>query len=135
MNNPDIVPATSTHAGLVIRPLGDEVIAHPESPTAKFEPEMLTTIPAPPEDGDSEIDGVTWNGADLEVPLGFVVTVTVDMPGTDPLLTVKEPSTTPPLTVQVIEAMMSGSAVIEQGDTSPTGKPVACTDTAVPTGP
>ena len=135
MNNPDIVPRTSTHDEPVIRPLGDEVIAHPISPTAKFEPETVTGVPAPPDGGDSEIVGSTRNGADLEVTLGFVVTVTVDMPGTDPLLTVKEPSTTPPLTVQVTEAMMSGSAVIEQGDTSPTGKPVASTDTAVPTGP
>ena len=82
MNNPDIVPVTTTHVWPEIRPLGDEVIAHPESPKAKFEPEMVTRVPAPPEDGDSEIDGVTWNGADLEVPLGFVVTVTVDMPRT-----------------------------------------------------
>jgi hypothetical protein len=135
VNNPDITPATSTHDGPEINPLGDEVIAHPISPTSKFEPEMVTRVPAPPEDGDSMIAGVTLNGADLDVPLGVVATVTVDMPGTDPLLTVKEPSTTPPLTVQVTEAMMSGSAVIEQGDTSPTGKPVACTDTTVPTGP
>jgi hypothetical protein len=135
VNNPDITPVTTTHVWPEIRPLGDEVIAHPISPAAKFEPEMVTRVPAPPEDGDSEIVGFTWNGADLKVPLGVVVTFTLDMPGTDPLLTVKEPSTTPPLTVQVIEPMMSGTAVIEQGDTSPTGKPVACTDTTVPTGP
>ena len=136
MNNPDIVPVTSTHAGLVIRPLGDEVIAHPESPTAKFEPEMVTRVPAPPEDGDSEIDGVTWNGADLKVPLVSEVTVTVEIPGTAVPTTVNEPVTAPP----VIEhgggdsAMILGIEVMAQVP-SVEGKPVPVTETVVPVGP
>jgi len=56
---PDIVPATSTHEnGLVINPVGDEVIAHPVSAAAKLEPETLTGVLARPEFTDSTIVGV-----------------------------------------------------------------------------
>jgi hypothetical protein len=52
------VPAITTHDGLEINPLGDEVIAHPVSATTKFEPETLTGVLARPEDGDTVIVGV-----------------------------------------------------------------------------
>jgi len=136
VNNPDITPATTTHDGPEINPLGDEVIAHPISPTAKFEPEMVTRTPAPPDGGDSEIVGSTRNGADLDVLLGFEVTVTVEIPGTAVPTTVNEPVTTPP----VIEhgggddAMISGAAVMAQVP-SAEGKPVPSTATTMPVGP
>ena len=136
MNNPDITPESSTHVWPEIRPLGDEVIAHPVSPAAKFEPEMVTRVPAPPEDGDSEIVGFNWNGADLEVPLRLEVTVTVEIPGTAVPTTVNEPVTAPP----VIEhgggddAMILGIEVMAQVP-SVEGKPVPVTETEVPVGP
>jgi hypothetical protein len=136
VNNPDITPVTTTHDGPEIRPIGDEVIAHPESPAAKFEPEMVTRVPAPPEDGDSEIVGFNWNGADLDVPLGLEVTVTVEIPGTAVPTTVNEPVTAPP----VIEhgggddAMILGIEVMAQVP-SVEGKPVPVTETMVPVGP
>ena len=133
MNDPDIVPKTSTHDGLEISPLGEEVIAHPISPTAKFEPEMLTRVLARPEDGDSVIAGVNWNGAVLEVPLGFEVTVTIEVPGT-PAPTVNEPVTAPPVIEHVDDAMILGTEVMVQ--VASLGlKPVPVTDTMVPVGP
>lgn len=135
MNNPDIVPATSTHDWPEIRPIGDELIPHPISPTAKFEPETVTRIPAPPDDGDSEIDGVTWNGADLAVPLGLEVTVTVEMPGTAVPTTVNEPVTAPPVIEHVCDDTILGEAVMAQGLTSVGLKPVPVIDTMVPLGP
>ena len=134
MKDPDIVPPTSTHDGLVINPLGEEVIAHPRSPATKFVPEILTTVLARPEDGDSVIVGVNWNGADLEAPLGFEVTVTVEVPGTPAPTTVKEPVTTPPAIEHVDDAMMLGTDVIAQV-VSLVPKPVPLTDTMVPVGP
>lgn len=135
MNDPDIVPAISTHDGLEISPLGDEVIAHPISPTTKFEPEMLTGVLARPEDGDSVIVGVNWNGADFRVPLGVPVTVTVEVWGTTPVpRTVNEPVTTPPAIEQVDDAMILGAEVIAQ-PVSVGLKPVPSTDTKAPRGP
>jgi hypothetical protein len=58
VKDPDIVPATSTHDGLEINPLGIEVIAHPVSPARKLEPETLTTVLGRPELGDNTIVGV-----------------------------------------------------------------------------
>lgn len=136
MKDPDIVPATSTHDGLVINPLGDEVIAHPASPAAKFEPEILTTVLARPEFTDSTIVGVNMKGADLEVPLGFEVTVTVETPGTaaPTPTTVNEPVTTPPVIEHVCADTISGEAVIVQV-VSVGVKPVPATETMVPVGP
>jgi len=134
VKDPDIVPATSTHDGLEINPLGDEVIVHPVSATAKFEPETLTTVLARPEVGDSTIVGVNMNGADLEVPLGFDVTVTVETPGTAAPTTVNEPVTTPPVIEHVCVDTISGEAVIVQL-VSVVVKPVPATETMVPVGP
>jgi hypothetical protein len=134
VKDPYIVPATSTHDGLVINPLGDEVIAHPISPTAKFVPKMPTRVLARPEAGDSVIFGVNWNGADLEVPLGLEVTVTIETPGTAAPTTVNEPVTAPPVIEHVDDAMMLGAAVMSQ--VASLGlKPVPVTDTMVPGGP
>lgn len=136
MNNPDTTPATSRHDEPEIRPIGDEVIPHVESPAAKFEPETVTGVPAPPDGGDSEIAGSTRNGADLDVPLRLEVTVTVEMPGTAVPTTVNEPVTTPP----VIEhgagdgAMILGIEVMAQVP-SVEGKPVPLTETGLPLGP
>jgi hypothetical protein len=136
VNNPDITPASSRHDEPEINPLGDEVIAHPRSPTAKFEPETVTGVPAPPDGGASEIVGSTRNGADLDVPLTLEVTVTVAIPGTAVPTTVNEPVTTPP----VIEhgggddAMILGMEVMAQVP-SVEGKPVPSTATTVPLGP
>ena len=134
MNEPDIVPATSTHDGLEINPLGDEVIVHPVSPTMKFEPEILTIVLARPEVGDSTIVGVNWNGADLEVPLGFDVTVTVETPGAAAPTTVNEPVTTPPVIEHVCDDTILGEAVMVQL-VSVGVKPVPATKTMVPVGP
>lgn len=134
MKDPDIVPATSTHDGVEINPLGDEVIAHPVSPAAKFEPETLTTVLARPEVGDSAIVGVNWNGADLEVPLGFEVTVTVETPGTAAPTTVNEPVTTPPVIEHVCVDTILGEAVMVQL-VSLGVKPDPVTETIVPVGP
>ena len=134
MNDPDIVPPTSTQDGLEINPLGDEVIAHPTSPATKFVPDTATSVLARPEVGDSVIVGVNWNGADLEVPLGFEVTVTVEVPGTAAPTTVNEPVTTPPVIEHVDDAMMLGVEVIAQV-VSLVVKPVPLTDTIVPVGP
>ena len=134
MNDPDIVPKTSTHDGLEISPLGEEVIAHPISATAKFVPEMLTGVLARPEAGDSVIFGVNMNGADLEVPLGSEVTVTIETPGTAVPTTVNEPVTAPPVIEHVDDAMMLGAAVMVQV-ASVGGKPVPVTETMVPVGP
>jgi hypothetical protein len=136
MNDPDMTPPVSTHAGLKIRPLGSEVIEQPTSAAAKFEPDTLTGVLGRPEDGDSTIPGFTWNGAFFEVPLGFDVTVTVETPKADPLLTVKKPETVPPVIEQLIDARstMSGVEEIVQVP-SVVGKPDPLTDTTVPTGP
>ena len=134
MNDPDIVPATSTHDGLEISPLGEEVIAHPISATAKFVPEMLTGVLARPEAGVSVIFGVNRNGADLEVPLGSEVTVTVDTPGTATPTTVNEPVTAPPVIEHVCVDTILGKAVMAQVP-SAGGKPVPVTETMVPVGP
>jgi len=134
VNEPDIVPATSTHDGLEINPLGDEVIVHPVSLTTKFEPEILTIVLARPEVGDSTIVGVNWNGADLEVPLGFDVTVTVETPGAAAPTTVNEPVTTPPVIEHVCDDTILGEAVMVQL-VSVGVKPVPATKTMVPVGP
>ena len=134
MKDPDITPPTSTHDGFVINPVGDEVIAHPVSPVAKLEPETLTTVLARPEFTDSTIVGVNWNGADLEVPLGFDVTVTVETPGTAAPTTVNEPVTTPPVIEHVCADTILGEAVIVQV-VSVGVKPVPATETMVPVGP
>lgn len=134
MNDPDIILATSTHDGLEISPLGNDVIAHPISPIAKFVPEMLTRVLARPEAGDSVIFGVNRNGADLEVPLGSEVTITVETPGTAVPVTVNEPVTTPPVIEHVCADTILGEEVILQV-ASAGGKPVPLTDTMVPVGP
>jgi hypothetical protein len=134
VKDPDIVPATSTHDGLVINPLGDEVIAHPVSPAAKLEPEILTTVLARPEFTDNTIVGVNRKGADLEVPLGFEVTVTVETPGTAAPTTVNEPVTTPPVIEHVCVDTILGEAVMVQL-VSVGVKPVPATETMVPVGP
>ena len=134
MKDPDIVPATSTHDGLVINPLGDEVIAHPVSPAAKLEPETLTSVLGRPEFTDSTIVGVNRNGADLEVPLGFEVTVTIDTPGTAAPTTVNEPVTAPPVIEHVCVDTILGEALMPQVP-SVEGKPVPVTETMVPVGP
>lgn len=122
------------HEGLVINPLGDEVIAHPASLVAKLEPETLTTVPARPEFTDNTIVGVNWNGADLEVPLGFEVTVTVETPGAAAPTTVNEPVTTPPVIEHVCDATILGEAVMAQL-VSVVVKPLPVTMTMVPAGP
>jgi hypothetical protein len=134
VKDPDIVPATSTHEGLVINPLGDEVIAHPASPARKLEPETLTTVLGRPEFTDSTIVGVNRNGADLEVPLVSEVTVTIDTPGTAAPTTVNEPVTTPPVIEHVCVDTILGKAVIAQVPSVGT-KPVPVTETIVPVGP
>jgi hypothetical protein len=99
-----------------------------------LEPETLTTVLGRPEFVDSTIVGVNRNGADLEVPLGFEVTVTVETPGTPAPTTVNEPVTTPPVIEHVDDAMMLGAAVMVQ--VASLGlKPVPETDTMVPAGP
>jgi hypothetical protein len=136
VNDPDIAPPSSRHAGLEIRPLGSEVIEQPASTAAKFEPETPTGVLGRPEDGDNTIPGFTWNGAFFAVPVGYDVTVTVETPKADPLLTVKEPETVPPVIEQLIDARstMSGVEEIVQVP-SVVGKPDPLTDTTVPTGP
>jgi len=134
VNDPDIVPPTSTQDGAEIKPLGEEVMAHPTSPATKFVPETATSVLARPEVGDRVIVGVSWNGADLELPLGFEVTVTIEVPGTEAPTTVNEPVTTPPVIEHVDDAMMFGADVIAQV-VSPVPKPVPLTDTIVPVGP
>ena len=59
VNDPDIAPPATVHSGFEIRPLGDEEIAQPVSPRAKFEPETRTFVPGRPEAGNNEITGVT----------------------------------------------------------------------------
>jgi hypothetical protein len=110
------------------------VIAHPISPTTKFEPETLTRVLARPEEGDSVIFGVNRNGADLEVPLASEVTVTIETPGTPAPTTVNEPVTAPPVIEHVDDAMMLGAEAMEQV-ASAGGKPVPVTETMVPVGP
>jgi hypothetical protein len=134
VNDPDIILATSRHTGLEISPLGEEVIAHPTSPTAKFVPETLTRVLARPEEGNSVIFGVNRNGADLEVPLVSEVTVTIDTPGTAVPTTVNEPVTAPPVIEHVCVATILGKALMEQVP-SVVGKPVPVTETMVPVGP
>lgn len=136
VNVPATVPPSNTHAGLEIRPLGSDDIEQPESLRAKLDPETDTGVPARPDEGSNEIPGVTLKGADLEVPLGFEATCTVEVPGTLPLLTLKEPVTAPPVIEQLIDARstISGKAEIVQV-VSVVGKPVPLTDTTVPTGP
>jgi len=110
------------------------VIVHAVSPAAKFEPETVTGVLARPEVGDNTIVGVNWNGADLIVPLGFEVTVTIDTPGTAVAMTVNEPVTAPPVIEHVCVDTILGTAVIVQV-ASVDGKPVPLTDTMVPVGP
>ncbi len=51
MNAPDIEPPASVHTGLVINPLGLDVIVQPVSARAKFVPVIRTFVPARPEVG------------------------------------------------------------------------------------
>ena len=74
------------------------------------------------------------NGADLEVPLGFDVTVTVETPGTASTTTVNEPVTTPPVIEHVCVDTILGEAVMAQVP-SVGVKPVPVTETMVPVGP
>lgn len=51
MNTPDIEPPASVHTGLVINPLGLDVIVQPVSAGEKFVPVRMTFVPARPEVG------------------------------------------------------------------------------------
>ena len=51
MNTPDIEPPASVHTGLVIKPLGLDVIVQPVSAEEKFVPVRMTFVPARPEVG------------------------------------------------------------------------------------
>ena len=46
------------HTGLVINPLGLDVIVQPVSANAKFVPVRMTLVPARPEDGNIVIDAL-----------------------------------------------------------------------------
>jgi len=75
---PDIVPLGEdiAHDGLEMRPLGDEEIPQPVSPSAKPEPEIVTTVPGRPEVRDRVIPGVTRKFAICQSPIGYPVTFT-----------------------------------------------------------
>jgi hypothetical protein len=66
VNDPDIAPPATVHSGLEIRSVGVEVIAHPVSPAAKFEPEMRTLVPGRPEVGTQVIEAPTMKDAVAE---------------------------------------------------------------------
>jgi hypothetical protein len=78
MNDPAIVPPGEdmVHAGVEIRPLGDEDTPQPVSPAAKPEPVMVTTVPARPELSDRVIPGVTKKFVSWKSPIGCPVTFT-----------------------------------------------------------
>jgi hypothetical protein len=79
VKEPDTTPAETVHAGLDMRPLGDEEIVHVVSPLAKFEPETETVVPRLPDVGDNAIDGLfTVNVNEVAaVAAGLPFTVTV----------------------------------------------------------
>jgi len=70
VKDPDIAPLETAQTGFEINPARDEVIVHPISPAAKFEPVTNTFVPVPPEAGISVIPGSTRKVA---VPLSFGV--------------------------------------------------------------
>jgi hypothetical protein len=61
VNDPDRAPPATVHSGFEMRTgeEGEVEIAQPESPAAKFEPEMRTGVPAGPEAGSNDIPGET----------------------------------------------------------------------------
>jgi hypothetical protein len=77
VKDPDIAPPATVHSGLEIRPPGDEVMEHPVSPPAKFEPETRTVVPGRPEAGSIEIFGVSTKLAEPASKPPVPVTVTI----------------------------------------------------------
>jgi hypothetical protein len=105
VNCPDIAPPATTHEGLDIRPLGEDEIAHPVSPEAKFEPNTKTTVPGRPDVGCKETEASTVK---LAVALSMLTpplvphTITVHPPTVAVVpLTVKDPDMVPPKIAQV----------------------------------
>ena len=69
MNEPAIDPPATVQIGLVISPLGDDVIAQLVSLPAKFMPETRTDVPGLPAAGARLIVGIS---AKLAVALSFL---------------------------------------------------------------
>jgi hypothetical protein len=137
VNDPDIAVPATVQSGFEIRPLGDDEIVQPVSPTAKFVPVTRTFVPARPPVGSNESPAVTVKSA---VPLSTFTgpavcpqTVTVDVPGITVLRTVNEPVMVPPEIAQGAPIGTSGPSISQS--VSVGLNPVPVTEIDAPRGP
>lgn len=133
--DPDILPPTTLHSGLEMRPLGVEEIAHPVSRTLKPLPVTRTFVPTSPTVGNKSIFAVTVKVAIPKSLWSAPVTVTVDGPGGAPVLTVNDPVTVPPRMSHCAAGTVATAGPVIEHSKLPVEKPVPETAMTAPMGP
>ena len=134
--DPDMLPLTTLHSGLEMRPLGVEEIEHPVSRTLKPLPVIRTCVPTCPTVGNKSIIAVTVKVAIPTSPPGTPTPVTVTIYGPEEAVaTVNVPVTIPPAVITQVNPAVTGGVGASVQDESPMAKPLPETAMTPPIGP